>query len=181
MKRKPLCDCLCHELGGGGAHHHQRCTCNGGPVNEWTEVKAAPEPVIEAVPESPPSPPPPARNERLLERYTWKKVIAPKAWTPRCLGDELAGYYGGKTTRHGRFGEYTIILIHVPGEPAARTISGVRIIQLIDSSLVCIGHAIRVQYLGMREISDDRKMKEFNVYIAEGEPVAEQDLPKVRQ
>jgi len=69
----------------------------------------------------------------LRGRYEWKKIEAPKMWRPRMIGEELVGFYGGKTTRNGQWGQYEVVLVHVPGR-GSFMLSGVRIIQLADAS-----------------------------------------------
>lgn len=182
---KPKCPCICHD-GHGGAHPNQRCTCKGGPVNEWT-VPASSPPAPEAsqqeiyveTGETPVAAV--DTGEALRERFKWKKVAAPKPWKPTHNGEEILGYYGGQTLRDGQSGQYRVIIIHVPGESSPFTVSGTRIVQLFDSALIGIGHAVRVQFLGMKDIGDNRKMKDFNVYIAEGKPLSQEDLPQVKQ
>ena len=49
----------------------------------------------------------------ILTRYKWKKVHAPKTWSPRTVGAELAGFYGGRTMRTGAYGQYEVVLVHV--------------------------------------------------------------------
>lgn len=180
------CPCICHD-GHGGAHPNQRCTCKGGPVNEWTAPASSPpapaaaQQDVYVEPEETPAPPKVATGDALRERFRWKKVAAPKPWKPTHNNDELVGYYGGQTLRDGQYGQYKVIILHVPGEPQPFTVSGTRIIQLFDASLVGIGHAVRVQYLGMKDMGNGHTMKDFNVYIAEGDPISEQDLPQVKQ
>jgi hypothetical protein len=179
------CPCIYHD-GHGGAHPNVRCTCKGGPVNEWTAPASSPpapaasqeEIYVEhdSVPKQKI-----ATGDALRERFKWKKVAAPVPWKPTHNNDELVGYYGGQTLRDGQYGQYRVIIMHVPGEPAPFTVSGTRIIQLFDAALVGIGHAVRVQYLGMKDTGNGHSMKDFNVYVAEGDPISESDLPQVKQ
>jgi hypothetical protein len=59
----------------------------------------------------------------LKYRYQWKKIEAPKTWRPKINGEELTGFYGGKTVRKGQFGQYDIVIVHVPRR-GSFTISG---------------------------------------------------------
>jgi len=57
-------------------------------------------------------------QEDLRERYGWKKVVAPKAWRPEATGEELIGFYGGKTTRTGAYGQYDVVLVSTRAGPS---------------------------------------------------------------
>lgn len=120
----------------------------------------------------------------IRERYSWKKVEAPKTWCPKHNGEELAGFYGGRTTRTGRFGQYEVLLVHVPGR-GSFMISGVRIIQLADASCAEPGDPVRVIYLGLNMIEsadgEARNMKLFDLYVSDGERLAPEDMPQVKQ
>lgn len=116
----------------------------------------------------------------VLERYRWKRVEAPKHWRPTNVDDELVGFYGGKTQRSGQYGDYEVVLVHVPAR-GAFMISGTRIVQLIDAAGIESGWPVRVVWRGLVRLTSERKMKDFAVYVAEGDPVAADDLPAVRE
>jgi len=112
-------------------------------------------------------------------RYEWKKVEAPRTWRPRANGEELAGFYGGKTSRNGEYGSYDLVIVHVPAR-GSYLISGTRAIQLFDAANLTIGWPVRVVWRGKIAIPDsDKTMKNFDVYVAEGDPCSPEDLPLV--
>lgn len=119
----------------------------------------------------------------LRSRYQWKQVEAPKTWRPKMLGEELVGFFGGKTTRNGSFGQYEVVLVHVPVR-GSFMVSGVRIIQLIDASGIETGWPVRIVWRGRMALpatadGEVREMKNYEVFVAEGDPVAAGDLPKI--
>lgn len=118
----------------------------------------------------------------LRSRYEWKKVTAPKAWRPKHNGEELVGFYGGKSVRTGQYGEYTTILVHVP-KRGSFSISGTRIVQLVHAADIDVGWPIRIVWLGTVKVGDpddDHQMKNFDVFVAEGDPVSPDELPKMQ-
>lgn len=119
----------------------------------------------------------------IRERYSWKKVEAPKAWRPRMLGEELVGFYGGRTTRMGKFGQYDVVLVHVPAR-GAFIVSGNRLIQLIDASGLDSGDPVMIRWSGHMKLEpndagEDRKMKLFEVFVVEGDKLSSEDMPQV--
>lgn len=119
-----------------------------------------------------------ATADALRDKYDWEKVKAPRSWYPKVPGEELCGYYGGQTVKNGNFGEYSVVIVHVPRQ-GTFTVSGVRIVQLADAAMVGKGHPVRVVYRGTKPLSGEREMKLFDLYIAEGDPMSEEDLPVV--
>lgn len=119
---------------------------------------------------------------KLQDKYEWKKVEAPRRWNPHNPGDELCGFYGGKTLRTGSYGQYEVVLVHVPNK-GTFMVSGVRIVQLVDASGVEVGWPVRIIWGGTVALSDapDRRMKTFQFFVAEGEPVAPERLPKIKE
>jgi hypothetical protein len=120
----------------------------------------------------------------LLERYDWKKVVTPKMWHPKKADEELVGFFGGKSVRNGRYGQYEVVIIHIPRR-GSLMISGVRIVNLVDASGIDTGWPIRIVWLGEKEIAPGedgkpRRMKDFDVYIAEGDPISADNLPAIR-
>jgi hypothetical protein len=52
--------------------------------------------------------------DRLRAQYNWRKVHTPLPWRPDAIGEELVGFYGGKSLRDGPHGQYEVVLVHVP-------------------------------------------------------------------
>jgi hypothetical protein len=113
----------------------------------------------------------------LRERYEWRKVETPKAWRPKELGEELLGFYGGKTSRSGPYGQYDLVLVHVP-KRGSFLVSGTRVIQLIDAAGIEPGWPVRVVFRGVVQLDEQRRMKSFDVFVAEGDPVSPDELPR---
>ncbi len=124
--------------------------------------------------------------QSILERYQWKEVHAPKSWYPKMPGTELVGFYGGRTTRNGSYGQYDVILVHVPVR-GSFMVSGTKLMQLVDAAMIDIGHPIRIVWEGHQslgkdpETGDEKRMKLFRVLVAEGDPIDVADLPRVSQ
>ena len=114
----------------------------------------------------------------IRERYQWRKVVAPKPWYPEVEDAELVGFYGGRTLRSGVNGQYEVVIIHVPIE-GTYMLTGTQLIQLMDASMIQIGHPIRVIWKGTKVTANGYKMKMFEVMVADGEAIAEEDLPEV--
>lgn len=111
-----------------------------------------------------------------LKEMKWRKINAPTTWKPQ-PGEELIGYYGGRTLRDGQFGQYTVVIVAVPYK-GTYMISGTKLIQLFDSAMLARGEAVRVKFLGRKDISTEdekREMKEFELYV--GELEAADDMP----
>ncbi len=119
-------------------------------------------------------------GDSLVSRYEWKKVEAPKTWRPKHNGEELVGFYGGKTSRTGQYGQYEVVLIHVPRR-GTFMISGTRIVQLADAANINVGWPIRVVYLGTVALAEEKTMKQFDVFVAEGDPVSPDELPVLKE
>lgn len=85
--------------------------------------------------------------EAFRARFEWVKVEAPRPWDPE-PGDELLGWYGGRTLRNGRFGQYEEVLIHVPRR-GMLTASGTELTRLLDASQIVRGHPICVRFMGL--------------------------------
>lgn len=117
--------------------------------------------------------------ERFKRKFDWKKVHAPKTWAPRDIGEELVGYYGGRTMRNGAFGQYEVVIVHVPYR-GSWMVSGTEIIQLLDSAAIQKGHPIRVVFKGMLALGGERTKKRFDLLIAEGDALSEEELPELR-
>jgi hypothetical protein len=115
----------------------------------------------------------------LLERFKWKRITAPRSWRPKEAGEELIGYYGGRTVRNGSWGQYDVVLVHVPVR-GTMMISGVMVVQPFDAAMIDIGHPVRIVWNGMQDVGEDRRMKSFSVFVAEGDVIAESDLPRVQ-
>lgn len=101
---------------------------------------------------------------------TWQQLVRPALWQPD-VGDELVGYYIGRTVRHGKFGQYEVALIAVPvgdGLSHPRMVSGAALLQLLDGSSVATGRFVRIVFSGTKELKNGHKMKTFEVFAAEG-------------
>lgn len=115
----------------------------------------------------------------IRERYQWKRVEAPKRWYPKEVGQELVGFYSGKTVRNGTFGQYEVVLISVPAR-GVFMLSGVQIVQLVDASAAEIGWPLRVVWQGSKKLDGDRTMKCFELFVAEGDPISPEDMPAIK-
>lgn len=115
----------------------------------------------------------------ILERYAWEKVQSPKTWRPTEENEELCGFYGGKTIRSGAYGQYEVVIVHVPMRGTVM-VSGTQIVQLIDASGICVGWPVRVRWLGLIDLGNGKAMKSFDVFVAEGDPLEESELPQVK-
>lgn len=114
----------------------------------------------------------------IRERFKWRKVTSPRPWTPKEVGDRLVGYYGGRTVRTGKHGQYEVALVHVPLD-GCYMLTGVRIIQLIDASMIGIGHPIQVIWQGLVDTAGGHQMKTFEVLVAEGDALPAEAMPEV--
>lgn len=114
----------------------------------------------------------------IRERFRWRKVTAPRPWNPTEVGQELIGYYGGRTLRQGQHGQYEVVIVHVPMD-GAYTLTGVRIIQLLDASMAGIGHPVRIVWQGLHETAAGHKMKMYDVLVADGDAIPADALPEV--
>lgn len=102
--------------------------------------------------------------EQIKKNTKWRKVKGPRAWRPKEVGEELVGYYSGRTLRDGKFGQYELVMVHVPRQ-GQFMVSGIKVIQLIDSARVHHNDLIRIVWGGYKELGDDKKMKVFEVYV----------------
>ncbi len=115
----------------------------------------------------------------IRSRFQWRKVHAPKTWRPNDIGAELVGYFGGRTLRDGQFGQYEVVIIHVPFE-GSYLVSGTQLIQLLDAAIIPAGHPICIIWKGLVETAAGHKMKTYEVMVAEGPSVPEDALPEVQ-
>lgn len=123
-----------------------------------------------------------ATVKEVKNTYEWKKVAAPKRWNPRDPGEELCGFYVGKTARSGTYGRYEVVLVDVP-DSGTFMVSGVRIIQLVDASQVEPGWPVRIVWRGYQPVGgvQGKEMKMFDFFVADGEPTAPERLPKIKE
>lgn len=108
-----------------------------------------------------------------LSGVKWRKISAPQVWRPTD-GEELIGYYAGRTKKDGKFGQYEVVLVLVPYK-GAYTISGTQLLQLCDSGMLVRGDAIRIKFLGRKPLSDEREVKLFELSVGEQAAI---DLPE---
>lgn len=118
-------------------------------------------------------------EERFRKRFDWQKIHLPRVWNPRQAGEELAGYYGGTTKRNGSFGQYDVVIVHVPYR-GSYVVSGTEVIQLVDTSMIRKGHPVRIVFKGREEYAPKKEKKHFELLVAEGDPLAEDELPVLR-
>jgi hypothetical protein len=117
--------------------------------------------------------------EELRARYNWKKVTKAQRWDPE-EGDELVGYYGGQTVQNGTFGEYTVIILHVP-QGGSYMLTGMKLVQLVDVSPAQVGDPMIVKWLGHKKTGGGHQMKDYEVKVADGERVPEDAMPEVKK
>lgn len=122
---------------------------------------------------------PEEEQETLAHRYSWKKIHAPRTWSPKAIGAELIGFYGGRTTRQGVYGQYDVVLVHVP-QRGSYMVSGCQILQLIDASMIEVGGPIRIRFGGHQALSDNKAMKIFELFVAELPVEESTDIPIVQ-
>lgn len=118
-------------------------------------------------------------------RLEWKKVRAPRTWYPKRAGEELIGFYGGTTERRGRYGSYSVVLVHDPNR-GSFMVSGVQVLQLVDASSIEAGDPIRIVFNGTKDLGegDDgraKHMKLFDVYESTGAPLTPDELEALRK
>jgi len=111
-----------------------------------------------------------------LKSVKWREIKAPTSWRPE-FGDELVGYYMGRTKKNGKFGQYEVVTVLVPYK-GAMMCSGTMLIQLADSAMLSAGDPIRIVYCGMKDLSEDRQMKTFKMFVGDGEALAEDQIPE---
>jgi hypothetical protein len=111
--------------------------------------------------------------------FKWRKAEPPRTWSPTEQGEELVGFYWGRTLRRGRYGPYEVAMLAVPGQ-GVWVVSGIKVIQLIDSSLVEVGQPLRIVFGGVQKLKDGKKtMKLFECFVTDGERVSVETLPEV--
>ena len=116
----------------------------------------------------------------LQSRYTWRKVERPKPWRPKLIGEVLLGFYGGKSVRTGTFGEYTVVIVHVPSL-GSFTLSGVQVIQKFDVADLKIGWPVRVVWQGYEDLGEVVEETEMaGVKIEEDQEEADEAVRRLR-
>lgn len=120
-----------------------------------------------------------ASTEATVTRaVTWAKVTAPRPWHP-AVGDELVGYYAGRTMRDGKFGQYEVVMVAVPGAGVV-TVSGVKALSAIDASGVQLRTPVKFVFNGKRDVAGrEHQMNDIDVYVDAAflEPITE--LPEI--
>lgn len=107
----------------------------------------------------------------ILQKFTWRKVSAPKPWHPK-PGEEIAGFYGGRTVKNGKYGQYAAVFIRVPGR-GALMVTGARIIQLLDAAMVEVGAPVHITFKGKQDIGDNKTMNVFELQVGDSNPLEE--------
>lgn len=115
-------------------------------------------------------------TKKSLKNVEWRKISAPISWRPK-KGEELIGYYIGRTKKNGKFGQYEVLTVLVPYKGAVM-VSGTIIIQLADTALMQPGDAIRIVFLGKKPIGEDREMKMFELYVGDGTALPLSEIPE---
>lgn len=110
-----------------------------------------------------------------LKDMKWRKIHAPTVWRPQD-GDELVGYYAGRSLRDGLHGQYEVATVLVPYK-GAFLISGTQLIQLFDSAMISRGDAVRVVFKGRKPLEGEREMKMFELYVGEAPTLSEDEMP----
>jgi hypothetical protein len=106
------------------------------------------------------------------DKIQWRKIKKPRSWRPKEPGDELIGYYVGRTVKNGRFGQYDVLSVLIPKD-GVFMVSGTQIIQFADAAMLKYGDAIRIKFLGLKPVGEDHMMKEFELYVSDTELTAE--------
>ena len=114
----------------------------------------------------------------LRDRYNWRAVTSPQHWRPIEPGAEIVGYYGGRTIKEGNYGQYEVVIVHVPHD-GAYTLSGSKIIQLLDAALINVGDPIRVIWQGYKETAKGHHMKVYDLLVTDGEALPATVLPEI--
>ena len=112
-----------------------------------------------------------------LKSMKWREVSAPKTWNPKENGEELTGYYAGRTKRDGKFGQYEVVTVLVPYK-GAFMVSGTVLIQLADTAMLTRGDAVRIVFVERKQLDEERSMKVFKLFVGEQEALAETELPE---
>lgn len=118
-------------------------------------------------------------QDAMRASYRWKKVEVPKSWRPSGVGDELVGFYAGRTKKGGKFGQYEVLLVMVPSV-GMLMVSGAHILQLIDAAYCPYGQPIRILYTGLKSLSKNREMKQFDLFLCEGPGLPEAAIPSAQ-
>jgi len=94
------------------------------------------------------------------------------------VGEELVGFYGGRTLRSGSFGQYEVALVHVP-HAGSFTVTGSALIRLLDAAGIGKGHPVRIVWQGTRKTQNNHDEKQFELLVADLETIAAEDLPEI--
>lgn len=116
---------------------------------------------------------------RSPDRFKWRKADPPRTWSPTKQGEEIVGFYFGRTLRRSRYGSYEVVMLAVPGQ-GVWVVSGVKVVQLVDASLVEVGQPLKIVFGGIQKLADGKKtMKLFECFVTDGERVSVETLPEV--
>jgi hypothetical protein len=112
-----------------------------------------------------------------MSEIIWQKLVRPSNWSPSNPGDELVGFYLGRTVKHGKWGQYEVAMLAVPvgdGMSRPRMVSGTALLQALDGSGITPGRFLRIVYGGVKDLPGDKHMKMFEVFAAAGDITVEQ-------
>lgn len=110
------------------------------------------------------------------EEIQWRKVKRPRSWHPEA-GEELTGYYCGRTLRDGQWGQYEVITV-MATDGKVYMLSGTQIVQLADVAMLKSGSPVRVVFIGMKQLSGNRQMKQFEMYVTDADlPLEVESVP----
>jgi hypothetical protein len=62
---------------------------------------------------------------------------------------------------------------------SSHTVSGTKLITLLDASLIKPGHPIRIIWKGLKDLGQGKSMKDFDVLVAQGDAVPFESLPEI--
>tara|TARA_Y100000034_G_scaffold118325_1_gene158869 strand:+ start:2447 stop:2890 length:444 start_codon:yes stop_codon:yes gene_type:complete len=102
-----------------------------------------------------------------------RKGILP--WRPESAST-LIGVFVGSLVITGTYGPYNVLVVDIPVSPERserRTISGSRVDQFLKLVNAPLGRPIRVQFRGWVEIGEGRKLRDFEIDLADPVPVGE--------
>lgn len=103
--------------------------------------------------------------KKLEARCEWHAVNRPRSWRPKEVGETFIGVFGAIVTREGAWGPYPVAAFHVPGTKEITIISGILLINRLRTNLIPTGTLLRIKWCGYKELSDERRIRQFEVEI----------------